>query len=155
MRFLRSKVTAILAPVGLTLLLGGSAYAFMASNVVHQSSAGAGVGMISGYTVSHVRYTMTGQSGNPESLTSVSFTLTPAPGGKAADSVAVWFDNNQANVASTALRTCSMTPGPGPGPGGVGGPAGAGATTWTCTIGWNQPAGPAPTSTVLDVAAAH
>lgn len=161
MRLMRSKVAAIVAPVALTVLLGGSAYAFMASNNVVQSSAGAGSGTISGYTVSHIHYGLSGQMGDPSNVTSVTFTLTPAPGGQSADKVAVWFDNNKNNVASTALGSCAMVPPPGPGGpppnGGMGGapPPGPGATTWKCIISWDQQAGPAPTSTVLGVAAAH
>ncbi|MDA8198936.1 MAG: hypothetical protein M0Z54_05840 [Thermaerobacter sp.] len=151
MRLLRSKAATVLAPLALTLLLGGSAYAFMASNAVNQSSAGAGIGQITGYSVSNIHYTLSGQAGDPDNLTSVTFTLTPAPGGQPADAVAVWFDHNRTNVASSALGSCSDPGGP---PGG-GGPGGPGATTWQCNIGWSQQAGPAPVSTALSIAASH
>jgi len=144
MRLFSSKAGRIVAPIALTLLLGGSAYAFMATNNVDQSSAGTGAGAITGYTVGDVSYTLSGKAGDPDNITAVSFSLTPDPGGQAATSVAVWFDNNKNNVASTALGTCSMT-----------GSSNNNVTTWKCTIGWDQEAGPNPTSTVLDVAAAH
>lgn len=138
------KGSRILVPVALSLLLGGSAYAFMATNNVNNSSAGIGTGAISGYNVSNISYSLSGQDGNPADITSVSFVLTPQDTTDPATQVAVWFDNNTANVASTALDTCmpnssqSVT---------------APATAWTCTINWSQPAGESPNSTVLDVAA--
>jgi len=53
MRLLASKAGRVVAPIVLTLLLGGSAYAFMATNNVDQSSAGTGNG-VTGATVAQV-----------------------------------------------------------------------------------------------------
>lgn len=145
MRLFSSKAGRLVAPVALTLLLGGSAYAFMASNTVNGSSAGVGSGTITGYTVSNIQYTLSGQNGDPDNITSVSFSLTPNSGSLPADQVAVWFDNNPGNVASNALSTCSPQ----------GSAASDGTTQWTCTINWSQEAGPDPTSDTLNVAAAH
>jgi hypothetical protein len=148
MRLFSSKAARLAAPIALTLLLGGSAYAFMASNAVSNSDAGVGTGTISGYTVGNIQYGLTGMNGDPDNLTTVTFTLTPATGNASdyATAVAVWFDNNQANVASSGNGDCSQQ----------GGVASDGTTTWTCTLqGWSQDAGPAPSSTSLSVAAVH
>jgi hypothetical protein len=138
------KGTRILAPVALSLLLGGSAYAFMATNNVNNSSAGVGTGAISGYYVTNIQYGLSGQDGNPASITSVSFELSPQDSTDPATQVAVWFDNNPSNVASTALQTCMPN---------TAVTVQAPTTAWTCTINWTQPAGQSPNSTVLDVAA--
>ncbi|CAB1129831.1 conserved exported protein of unknown function [Candidatus Hydrogenisulfobacillus filiaventi] len=142
MRRLPRKTLKVLGPLALTVLLGGSAYAFMANNNVHQSSAGSGQGTITGYTVSGVTYNLSQYAPDPDHLTSVSFVLTPAPGGKPADQVAVWFNGNKSNVANSAGGECRM----------IGRPAPNGAENWTCSIGWDQQAQP---SLQLDVAAAH
>jgi hypothetical protein len=54
---------------------GAGAYAFTASNTVPGSSAGAGSGAISGYTVSNIAYTL---GSTPTDLASVAFTLDKA-----------------------------------------------------------------------------
>lgn len=145
MRLMHSKIGRVIAPVALTLALGGSAYAFMASNTVSESSAGVGSGTITGYTVSNIQYTLSGTANNPSLITNVSFTLSPADaGGLPADSVAVWFDGNTGNVASTANQACSITP-----------VSGSNNVNVSCTVSnLGQLAGP-NSSTQLDVAAAH
>ncbi|MCL8207041.1 MAG: hypothetical protein K6V97_03065 [Actinomycetia bacterium] len=132
----------ILVPLLLTLALGGSAYAYMASNGVSASSAGSGGGPISGYTVGGITYGLNMTPGDPDGLINVAFSVTPAPGGQPATSVAVWFDNDPSHVASSTQGTCRK----------IGGPTDEGVTYWSCDLNlWNPSAG----ATVLDVAAAH
>jgi hypothetical protein len=146
MRWPSARSGRLILPLVLTMALGGSAYAYMASNVDPPSSAGAGAGTITGYTVGGITYDLSQVPGDPDNLVNVAFSLTPAPGGQPATSVAVWFDNNKSNVASSRLGTCTQ----------IGQPMSGGVTFWTCSLNvWDQEAGPAPTSTVLDVAASH
>jgi hypothetical protein len=55
------------------LLIMAVAYGFAASNVVADSSAGDGIGNISGYKISGVTYTLA--TADPRNLSSVSFTI--------------------------------------------------------------------------------
>jgi hypothetical protein len=144
MRLMHSKLGRIAAPVALALALGGSAYAFMASNTVSNSSAGVGSGTISGYQVSNISYQLSGANNTPSQITQVSFTLTPSDGTDPATSVAVWFDNNTSAVASTANNDCT-----------IGAAQSNNAVSVTCNVtSLNQQAGP-NSSTALNVAAAH
>ena len=142
-RFFSGKAARILAPVAMTVLLGGSAYAFMASNTLHQSNAGAGQLAISGYTVRNIHYSIAGAAGNPQGLTSVMFNLEPdSPGYHPATQVAVWFNGYTGNVWSSNNGLCTMTSAPNA----------SGTTGWQCNLGGTtQQAGSAG---ALDVAAA-
>jgi hypothetical protein len=66
-KYIAALIAAICVAVG--------AYAFTASNTVPGSSAGAGSGAISGYTVSNIAYTL---GAVPTNLASVAFTLDKA-----------------------------------------------------------------------------
>ncbi|MDP8992174.1 MAG: hypothetical protein M3N31_03860 [Actinomycetota bacterium] len=66
---------AVMALVGISLT--GVTYAVTAANTVPASSAGDGSGVISGYTVSGVDYSL--NAANPQSIDSVSFVLSSAP----------------------------------------------------------------------------
>lgn len=68
-RYIAALIAAVCVAVG--------AYAFTASNTVPGSSAGAGSGAISGYTVSNVAYTL---GSTPTDLNAVTFTLDKAAG---------------------------------------------------------------------------
>ena len=58
-----------------SLAIAGGAYAFTASNTVPATTAGAGAGVVSGYTISGLHYTLnTTTPGNIDSLT---FTVAP------------------------------------------------------------------------------
>jgi hypothetical protein len=140
------KAIRVLAPLALTVALGGSAYAYMASNVEPTTSAGSGSGVVSGYIVQGITYALTMAPGDPGDLLNVAFSLTPASGDLPAQAVAVWFDSDTSHVASKQLTTCEE----------IGGPTSAGVTYWTCSLDmWDQQAGPAPTATALHVAAVH
>jgi hypothetical protein len=56
--------------------LGGGVFAYAASNTVPNTTAGAGSGTISGYTISNVAYGL--NSTTPTNLDSVTFTISPA-----------------------------------------------------------------------------
>jgi hypothetical protein len=76
MRLLRlpRRRTLIVSVLALGISLG--VYAYAATNTVPGSSAGAGSGAISGYTVSSIAYSL--NSTTPTNLDQVSFTITPA-----------------------------------------------------------------------------
>ena len=76
MRLLRlpRRRTLIVSLLALGISLG--VYAYAATNTVPGSSAGAGSGTISGYTVSSIGYSLNATT--PTNLDQVSFTITPA-----------------------------------------------------------------------------
>lgn len=61
--------------VAVAAILGTGAYAFTASNTVPNSTAGSGVGTVSGYTVSGVHYTLNATT--PSNIDSLTFTVSP------------------------------------------------------------------------------
>ena len=70
----RSSRTLIVALIAVAI--GAGVYAYAATNTVPGSTAGAGSGTISGYTVSSIAYTL--NSTTPTNLDSVAFTISPA-----------------------------------------------------------------------------
>lgn len=75
MRFLGvSKARLIIVAVA-AVALGAGVFAYAASNTVPNTTAGAGSGTISGYTVSSVVYGL--NSTTPTNLDSVTFTIAP------------------------------------------------------------------------------
>ena len=66
----------LLAVVALVGAISLATYAFAASNTVPATTAGAGSGAISGYTVSAVAYALNATT--PTNLDSVTFTISPA-----------------------------------------------------------------------------
>lgn len=72
----RTRISRVLAVVGIAAATAGT-YAMTASNTVPTSSAGAGSGTISGYTVSAVHYAL--NSSNPQNIDGVTFTLDSTP----------------------------------------------------------------------------
>jgi hypothetical protein len=76
MRLLRPprRRTIVVSVLALGIAVG--VYAYAATNTVPGSTAGAGSGTISGYTVSNVQYSL--NSTTPTNLDQVSFTVTPA-----------------------------------------------------------------------------
>jgi hypothetical protein len=63
----------------LALGIAVGVYAYAATNTVPGSSAGAGSGAISGYTVSSIAYSLNATT--PTNLDQVTFTITPAAAG--------------------------------------------------------------------------
>ena len=100
----RSSRTLIVALVAVAI--GAGVYAYAATNTVPGSTAGAGSGTISGYTVSSIAYTL--NSTTPTNLDQVAFTIFPA----AASTVKVqlasggsWYSCTN----STGSVTCTTT----------------------------------------------
>ncbi len=58
------------------LAIAGGAYAFTASNTVPATTAGAGSGAVSGYTVTALHYNL--NSTSPANIDSLTFTISPA-----------------------------------------------------------------------------
>ncbi len=74
---MRNKRTlSIVAACGIALAIGGGAYAFTASNTVPATTAGAGAGAVSGYTVTNLHYAL--DATTPANIDSLTFTINPA-----------------------------------------------------------------------------
>jgi hypothetical protein len=70
----RRKVS-ILVGVVAALAIAGGAYAFTASNTVPVTTAGAGSGAVSGYTVTSLHYTL--NTTTPANIDSLTFVISP------------------------------------------------------------------------------
>jgi hypothetical protein len=68
--------TRILVAVLAVALIGGGVYAFTASNTVPATTAGSGSGVVSGYTVTNIHYSLNATT--PANVDSLTFTITPA-----------------------------------------------------------------------------
>lgn len=96
--------------VALLFLVMAVAYGFAAANVVDDSSAGDGIGLISGYRISDVSYTL---AADPRNLASVSFTV--ADDGLATNGVATvpttlrigFPDTNSPSATVTSWHNCT------------------------------------------------
>jgi len=70
------KRWAIVFAVIAIVVIAGGAYAFTASNTVPATTAGAGAGVVSGYTITNLHYNLNATTpGNVDGLT---FTISPA-----------------------------------------------------------------------------
>ena len=58
-----------------SLAIAGGAYAFTASNTVPATTAGAGSGVVSGYTISNLHYALNATT--PDNIDSLTFTVAP------------------------------------------------------------------------------
>jgi hypothetical protein len=74
-RVLQTRNSKIALAVVVALAVGGGAYAFTASNTVPASTAGAGSGAVSGYTVTNLHYAL--DATTPTNIDSLTFTITP------------------------------------------------------------------------------
>jgi len=70
----KSAKTLLIALVA--LMLAGFTYAYAAANTVPATAAGDGAGVVSGYTVTAIKYNL--NSTNPSNIDSVTFTISPA-----------------------------------------------------------------------------
>jgi hypothetical protein len=107
-----TRMRVLLAVVG-AMAVGSAAYGFTATNTVPASQAGDGSGVISGYTISAIHYTLSGAN-----ATGVSFTTAPAVpiGGNLNGSVTLSAGGPVALncgamplVAATSNFTCTFT----------------------------------------------
>ena len=65
----------VVIAIAIAAILGTGAYAFTASNTVANSTAGSGVGTVSGYTVSAIHYSLNATT--PANIDSLTFTVAP------------------------------------------------------------------------------
>jgi hypothetical protein len=96
------KLILILAPIGVPIILAGSAFAFMGANNVPITHAGTGQGAITGYNVTNVTYSIDGPNNK---LTGVDFDLD----GIATD-LSVQFDNGSGDWYGVSHGGCAVTP---------------------------------------------
>ena len=94
------RLILFLAPLGVPVLLAGSAFAFMGANNVPVTHAGTGQGAITGYNVSDVTYAINGPT---DKLSAVDFDLD----GVATD-LAVRFAGGSGTFYG--LGACALTP---------------------------------------------
>jgi hypothetical protein len=66
----------ILLALVASLAIAGGAYAFTASNTVPASTAGAGVGTVSGFTVTNLHYALNATT--PANIDSLTFSVSPS-----------------------------------------------------------------------------
>lgn len=97
----------VLAAIAAVMIAAGT-YAFTASNTVPGSNAGSGTGVISGYTVTNVAYTL---NSDPTKIDAVAFTLSAAAGTVKAQLVTAgtWYACD--NGGSGNNWTCDTTVG--------------------------------------------
>ena len=100
------KSMKVLVLVVLVLALSGFTYAFAASNTVPASKAGDGSAVISGYTVTNVKYNLDGTT--PSNIASVTFTLS-APATSASIRIVSGGNWYACTIASSTNVTC-LTP---------------------------------------------
>ncbi len=78
-RALGSKVghspLRLVIAIGIAAILGTGAYAFTASNTVPNTTAGSGVGTVSGFTITNIHYALNATT--PANIDSVTFTVSP------------------------------------------------------------------------------
>jgi hypothetical protein len=67
--------TRVLTAAVAAMAIAGGAYAFTAANTVPNSTAGAGSGTVSGYTVTNLHYAL--DATTPANIDSVAFTVSP------------------------------------------------------------------------------
>jgi hypothetical protein len=106
---------SIILGVVVALAIGGGAYAFTASNTVPATTAGAGSGVVSGYTVTNIHYGLNATtSANIDSLTfTISPTVPNTTSGKVTIQAALSTGGPTAYTCSTdttgATVTCATT----------------------------------------------
>jgi hypothetical protein len=76
--FKTKRSIRLILVAAIVVLAAVGAYAFTATNTVPATQAGAGSGVISGYTISNVAYTL---NSDPTKIDAVTFTIAPAAAG--------------------------------------------------------------------------
>ena len=100
--------TRFLGALVLAGVLAAAAYAFTATNTVPATSAGAGSGTISGYTVSAVQYQLNATT--PTNVDSVTFTLNAAATTAKAKIVSGSTTYTDCSIAGGVNVTCDFSP---------------------------------------------
>jgi hypothetical protein len=72
---MNKRALRILLAVVASMAIAGGAYAFTAANTVPSSNAGAGVGTVSGFTITNLHYGL--NTTTPANIDSLSFTVAP------------------------------------------------------------------------------
>ena len=94
----------------LVLILAAAIYGFAAANTVPASTAGDGSGVISGYTISGIAYTL--NASNPGNIDTVTFTIAPTAAGtvriKLVNAGSTWY--NCTNTAGAVSCTTTGAP---------------------------------------------
>jgi len=103
-----SRRHRLLVALALAVALGTATYAFTATNTVPNSSAGAGNGTISGYTVSAVAYQLNATT--PTDIDKVTFTLSSAATVAKAKLVASSTTYTSCTIAGGVNVTCDFSP---------------------------------------------
>ena len=103
-----SRRHRLLVALALAVALGTATYAFTATNTVPNSSAGAGNGTISGYTVSAVAYQLNATT--PTDIDKVTFTLSSAATVAKAKLVAAGTTYTSCTIAGGVNVTCDFSP---------------------------------------------
>lgn len=124
-------IKRLAVPLSAAAVLGTAGFAYMASNTVPNTNAGAGSATISGYTVSHVHYTLmdhgVAHAAVDAQVKAVSFDLTADNPGSGLPPTTLWASlktdltpNNiwaryddcvvNGNPGSTTNYTCTFTP---------------------------------------------
>lgn len=101
-----------LLAVMLVLILAAAVYGFAASNTVPATAAGDGAGVISGYAITGVAYTLNGT--NPGTIDSVSFSINPTTAGtvriKLVAGGSTWYNcTNSSGSVSCTTTGASVT----------------------------------------------
>ncbi len=99
-RFLRPRT---MVAVLLVLILSVAVYGFAAANTVPASTAGDGTGVISGYTISNIHYTL--NATNPGNIQTVTFTIAPI----AAGDVRITLDGSTWSTCTNTAGAVSCT----------------------------------------------
>ena len=101
----RNRSIRVFGTMLLLFVLATATYAFTAANTVPDSNAGFGSGDITGYEVTDIAYTISGNE-----LTGIAFNLTPDTGGTNPDFVSVSFDSIASGSAGTVYTNIGASP---------------------------------------------
>lgn len=96
------KRSSILLGAVIALAIAGGAYAFTASNTVPATTAGAGSGAVSGYTVTNLHYSLNATT--PVNIDSLTFTITPVVPSTSAGKVII---SAQLSTGGPTTYTCT------------------------------------------------
>jgi hypothetical protein len=100
------KTSRLTFAVLMALILAAATFAFANANTVPSSGAGDGEGIISGYTVSGIRYIL--NAANPGTIDEVRFILTPDAGAGAPNTVMIQLGGNWYTCTGGAPWSCSV-----------------------------------------------
>lgn len=106
-RILHPRTILILLVV---FVMSSIAYGFAAANVVPESGAGDGEGVVSGYTITNIKYDL--DDTNPREIDAVQFAINPTTSAPNATNVKITFDGSNwtnCDTDSVPLIVCTMS----------------------------------------------